>query len=256
MRIDQPTAVRSTRFATSLMDMLDRVEYRRVRLDEQFDPVYRLRYEAYRREDFIPANSEEVARDDLDFVPNAMCYGVYIDGVLVSSLRLHHLTPEHRHSPSMTAYADLLHPKLDAGMHFVDPSRFTADRDAALAHPALPFLTIRLAAMACEYFTPDYCLSSIREEHAAFYKRVFASEQWAGVRYLGGGIKFPVCLYAARYSTIRDRVADRFPFFMSTPEERGKLFAPNSEANFIAAIQPTARMAALEEARFAPALRE
>lgn len=243
----------TSRFATTLMDILDHIEYRRVRHEEQFDPVYRLRYDAYRREDFIPANAEGVARDDLDDVPNAMCYGVYIAGTLVSSLRLHHLTSEHRYSPSMTAYADILHPKLDAGMHFVDPSRFTADREATLAYPALPYLTIRLAAMACEYFKPDYCLSSIREEHAAFYKRVFGSIEWEGVRYLGGGLKFPVRLYAAEYGQIRDRVADRFPFFMSTPEERAALFSPGSDANYVAAIQPTARMAAIAEHRFAPA---
>lgn len=244
---------RTTRFAATLMDILDRVEYRRVDLSELSDPVFKLRYEAYRREDFIPANADEIASDDLDRVPNGMCYGIYIDGQLVSSLRLHHLTAEHRHSPSMTAYADILHPMLDKGMHFIDPSRFTADRDAALAFPALPFLTLRLAAMACEYFVPDYCLSSIRQEHAAFYKRVFASEQWAGERFLGGGLKFPVRLYAASYTAIRDNVADRFPFFMSTPEEREKMFGANPDAHYLGLIQPTARMAAMAEQRFAPA---
>nr|WP_196260237.1 hypothetical protein [Pelagibacterium limicola] len=237
----------------ALMDILDQVEYRRVNLAELNDPVFRLRYDAYRREDFIPANQDEIATDELDSVPNGMCYGIYISGELVSSIRLHHLTAEHRYSPSMTAYADILHPMLDRGMHFIDPSRFTADRDAALAFPALPFLTLRLAAMACEYFVPDYCLSSIRQEHAAFYKRVFGSEQWAGERYLGGGLKFPVCLYAASYSEIRDRVADRFPFFMSTPEEREAMFGEDDEARFLTMIQPTARAAALAEHRFAPA---
>lgn len=244
---------KTSRFAATLMDILDRVEYRRVDLSQLSDPVFRLRYDAYRREDFIPANGDEIAADDLDTVPNGMGFGIYIDGNLVSSLRLHHLSAEHRHSPSMTAYADLLHPMLDKGMHFVDPSRFTADREAALAFPALPFLTLRLAAMACEYFVPDYCLSSIRQEHAAFYKRVFASEQWAGVRYLGGGLKFPVCLYAASYSAIRNQVADRFPFFMSTPQEREKMFGPNPGAHYLGLIQPTARQAALSEDRFAPA---
>lgn len=243
----------TSRFAVTLLDILERVEYRRVNLAELDDPVFRLRYDAYRREDFIPANADEIATDDLDSVPNGMCYGIYIDGVLVSSLRLHHLTAEHRHSPSMTAYADILHPLLDKGMHFVDPSRFTADRDAALAFPALPFLTLRLAAMACEYFVPDYCLSSIRQEHAAFYKRVFGSVQWGGVRYLGGGLKFPVCLYAAAYSEIRDRVADRFPFFMSTSQEREAMFGPGNEARYLSMVQPTARTAALAEDRLAPA---
>ena len=62
---DIGTQARTSRFSTSLMDMLERVEYRRVRLDEQFDPVYRLRYEAYRREDGIAVNAEQIARDHL-----------------------------------------------------------------------------------------------------------------------------------------------------------------------------------------------
>src|SRR5579871_1216541 len=94
---NQLAPVRS--FAGTLIDILDRVKYRRVRSSEMSDPVYRLRYEAYRREDFIPFNSLGVLRDEFDDLPNSFCYGVYIDGDLVSSLRIHHLTPEMRMSP-------------------------------------------------------------------------------------------------------------------------------------------------------------
>ena len=38
------------------MDILERVEYRRVPFKKQFDPVYRLRYGAYMREGFIASN--------------------------------------------------------------------------------------------------------------------------------------------------------------------------------------------------------
>lgn len=240
-----------SRFSSTLIDILDRVEYRRVDLKDVHDPVYRLRYEAYRREDFIAVNSEEIARDELDEVPNAMCYGIYIDGKLVSSLRLHLLDAEHRYSPSMTAYPDILNPMLDQGVRFIDPSRFTADRDATLAFPALPFLTLRLCTMAWEFFDVDYCLSSIRIEHAAFYKRVFGSEQWAGERYLGGGLRFPVYLYAARCSEIRDRVAERFPFFMSTPAERTALFGANAPIGVTSFVKATARTAMIAEKRLA-----
>ena len=245
----QAAATPASRFATTLIDILDRVEYRRVDLSDRLDPVYRLRYEAYRREDFIAMNSEEIARDDLDEVPNAMCYGIYIDGRLVSSLRLHLLDAEHRQSPSMTAYPDILNPMLDRGMRFIDPSRFTADRDASLAFPALPFLTLRLCTMAWEFFDVDYCLSSIRIEHAAFYKRVFGSEQWAGERYLGGGLRFPVYLYAAHCGAIRDRVAERFPFFMSTPAERTALFGAGAPIGAASFVKASARAAILADAR-------
>lgn len=243
----------TSRFATTLMDILERVEYRRVRPEEQFDPVYRLRYEAYRREDGIASNSDQVARDALDDVPNAMCHGVYVDGVLVSSLRLHHVTPAHPYSPCTTVWPHVLQPLLEAGRTFIDPSRFTADREATLALPALPFLTLRIAAMACEYYGADFCLAGVREEHAAFYKRVFGSRQIGEVGHYEG-LNFPVHLYSADVSEIRNRVADRFPFFMSTPEEREKMFGPAADASYQGLIRPTARQAAQAEERFVPAL--
>lgn len=242
----------TSRFATSLMDMLERVEYRRVSLEDQFDPIYRLRYQAYRREDGVPLNVDEIIRDALDDVPNAMCYGVYVDGRLASSIRLHHVTAIERNSPCMSVWRDILDPLLDHGGSFIDPSRFTADREMTLALPALPFLTLRIAAMACEYFAVSQCLSGVRDEHAGFYKRVFGSEQ-IGPKRLWDQLQFPVTLYAADVGEIRNRVADRFPFFMSTPLERERMFGGGAEGKFLDLIKPTARQAAMDEDRFMPA---
>jgi len=228
-----------SRFAESLFDLLDHVSYRRIDLEDLFDPVYRLRYEAYRREEFVPINSQRITRDEFDGQPNAMGYGVYIHDVLVSSLRIHHASATQRFSPSLTVFPEVLQPLLDEGVSFIDPTRFTADRDASLAYPALPFLTLRIAAMASEYFRANLCLSSVRPEHAPFYRRVFGSEKLSEERYYPG-LAFPMCLYAAKVQTIRDRVADRFPFFTSLPEEREALFGPRGEGH---AIAPTARLA-------------
>jgi hypothetical protein len=230
-------------FAGTLLDLLDRVEYRRARLDEPFDPVYRLRYEAYRREDFIPANSERIAGDAFDHAPNVMCFGVYIDGQLVSSIRLHHVTPGERSSPSRLIYQDVLDPLLDAGKSYIDPSRFTADREATLAYPALPFLTLRIASMASVHFGVDYCLSSVRPEHVAFYKRVFMSRQIGGIRYYPG-LHFPVVCYAADVPVIRDRVHRRYPFLMATAEEHHALFDSRAGATQIF-VRATARDASM-----------
>lgn len=255
MRNDPPEgagAVKTSRFASSLMDLLERVEYRRVSLDKPTDPVFRLRYEAYQREGFIDSNPQKIAGDAFDHTPNAMGFGVYVDGDLAASIRLHNVTPGERSSPSRLIYPDELNAILDAGLSYIDPSRFTTDHEMTLALPALPFLTLRIAAMACEYFSADYCLSSVRPEHAAFYKRVFGSVQMGPERYYPG-LKFPVCLYAAQVGEIRNRVADRFPFFMSTPAERAAMFGPGSASRYVAMIRPTARSAALAERRFSPA---
>lgn len=228
-----------SRFASSLIDLLDQVHYRRVSVSDQFDPVYRLRYEAYRREAFIPVNSQKITRDAFDDAQNCHCFGVYIEDRLVSSIRLHIATAQEPTSPSRLIWPDVLGGIIEAGGSYVDPSRFTADHDASLAYPALPYLTLRMAVMACEYFGTSHCISSVRPEHGAFYRRVFGLEQMAGLGYWGE-LTFPVCLFGARIATIYERTMGRFPFFMSTPDEREMLFGTGQ---LCPAVTPTARQA-------------
>lgn len=215
----------------ALADILPRVSYRRVPLEDLNDPVYRLRYEAYRREDFIPFNSQRVAGDDYDNSPNAYCFGVYIDDLLVSSIRFHHARPEQRISPCLSIWPDILGDVLDKGESYIDPSRFTTDHNASLAFPALPFLTLRIVAMASVHFNTTYCLSAVRREHAAFYIRVFRSRKMADLGTFGE-LKFPVMLYAAEVPVIRDKVYQRYPVFMSTEEERDALFGSGAEQSY------------------------
>jgi hypothetical protein len=227
-------------FATNLLDLMDRIEYRRVNPGDQFDPVYRLRYEAYRREEFIPINAQEVVHDEFENLPNAYCYGIYIDDRLVSSVRFHYLTPEYRNSPSHSVFTDVLDPLLDQGHTILDPGRFTTDYEASLAYPALPFLTLRIPTIAIWHFRVKYCLNSVRPEHAAFYRRVFRSSQLSGPRYYHG-LSFPMVLYACDLMSMEGELFRRYPFFRSTPPEREALFGADPRA--VPVVHPTARQA-------------
>jgi hypothetical protein len=239
-------AAQASRFTTTLFDILDRVEYRRVSPAEQFDEVYRLRYEAYRREEFVPLNPQEIVRDEFDELANCYCYGVYIDGRLVSSLRFHWLTRAHRDSLSRSVFPDVIDPLLDRGASILDPGRFTADYESSLAYPALPFLTLRIATMAVMYFAADYVLNAVRPEHGAFYRRVFRSYQLADARFYKG-LTFPITLYACDISQMYADLLRRYPFFRSTEEERRDLFGDTGRTGL---IRPTARQAQrIEEAR-------
>ncbi|RYE88763.1 MAG: hypothetical protein EOP19_00305 [Hyphomicrobiales bacterium] len=203
--------------------------------------MYRLRYEAYRREEFVPINGDEVVRDEFDDLPNAYCYGVYIDGELVSSVRFHHLTPEFRTSPSYSVFPDILGPILDAGATILDPGRFTADYEASLAYPALPYLTLRLPTVAVQYFNVRYVLSTVRREHAAFYRRVYRSEQ-LGEERLYHGLSFPMVLMACDIPVMYEDMLRRYPFFRSTPDERQHLFGKHGRAP-LSLIKSSARQA-------------
>lgn len=231
-----------SRFAGTLIDILDRVEYSRVRLDVTDNPIYRLRYDAYRREEFVPFSDNGMVVDDLDAAPNCYCYGIHIDGELASSIRVHHLTSDQRSSPSMKSFPDVLTPRLELGQSFIDPSRFTADYEASLAYPALPFLTLRIAVMATEYFNTDACLALVRREHSAFYRRVFDAIELADARPYPG-LAFPVVLFSSVAGMTRSYIYERYPFFRSTKDEREQLFSQTDKRGFQFPLPATARKA-------------
>ena len=235
-----------SRFAGALIDILDRVEYSRVRMDVLDNQIYKLRYEAYRREEFVPFNDQGVVHDDLDGAANCYAYGIHIDGELVSSIRIHHLSSEYRKSPSMKTHPEVLNPLLDRGQHFIDPSRFTADYEASLAYPALPFLTLRIAVMATDYFNTTGCLALVRREHAAFYRRVFGSVELGDARTYPG-LSFPTVLYNSDSAINLQQIYRRFPFFRSTLEEQHALFSQTDLRGFEFPL-PTSSREAFEAA--------
>ncbi len=96
-------------------------------------------------------------------------------GELYSSVRISLLTSEWRQSCSAEAFGEILFPMLDQGKVIVDPARFVADPDKVRRLPELPYVTLRLAYMACEYFNADLGLAIVRAEHQAFYRRVFCT---------------------------------------------------------------------------------
>jgi hypothetical protein len=246
MSADHTPVRRVSDFVGTLIDLLDRVEYRRVDPRHLSDPVYRLRYEAYRREEFIPMNSSGLVRDEFEDLANAHCYGIYIDGALVSSLRFHYLDRDNPVSPSQSVFPDVLNPLIEAGETMIDPGRFTADFEASLAYPALPFLTLRIAVMATYHFNVRHCLATVRPEHVAFYRRVFNSTELAAARYYHG-LRFPMVLYSCNVPVVYPRLLERYAFFGSTVEERAALFDPVREGR-IPLIRPSVREAIGEAA--------
>ena len=230
----------SSAFARSVLKFLEKVEYRRCDRGEDFESICRLRYRAYDAGGLLPASEENKISDDLDGLPNCHNFGVYYDGALISTLRIHHLTRETPNGPSTAVYNDLLRPRLEKGERFVDPSRFASDPDWSRDHTEIPYVTLRLAGMACLYFNVPYCLSTIRPEHSAFYRRVFRSKQIGELRNYPRFIR-KVGLYQA---DVQDNITwsyARYPFFRATELEQKLLFdRPSSGADAPLTILPTA----------------
>jgi hypothetical protein len=182
-----------------------------------------MRYRAYLHGGLIlPSESQRVS-DRYDDAPNAWTFGIYVDGELCSSLRLHVLTSEWRMSFATELFGDVLHPRLDQGEVFIDSARFVADPEKAQRFPELPYLTLRLAYLACEHFNADTGLALVRAEHQAFYRRVCLHETIAEPRSFPNVTK-KVVLMASGLRTRREEVLTRFPIMRSSAFERRMLF--------------------------------
>ncbi len=147
-------------------------------------------------------------------------------------------------------FSDVLDPLLDQGKTILDPGRFTADYEASLAFPALPFLTLRIATMAVWHFSVKYCLNSVRPEHVAFYRRVFRSTQFSEARHYHG-LSFPIVLYACEIPVMFADLLRRYPFFRSMEDERKLMFDRNESVKVIRpSVRLAQRLADIEAAEF------
>lgn len=205
--------------------LFDRIDYRLIETSEDKDSLYLMRYRAYLQAGLIEPSASLRVTDRFDETPNTWNFGIYVDGELCSSVRIHLLTSEWRMSYTTEVFGDVLHPRLDRGEVFVDPCRFVADPDKQQRFPELPYLTVRLAFVACDHFNADTGLAMIRTDHQAFYRRVFLHETISPEpRGFPGWPTKKAVLMATDVRRQRDRVLARFPIMRSSAFERRMLF--------------------------------
>lgn len=233
----------SASFSKGMFALLDRVEYRRMKSQEDFDDVRALRSLSYHFKPLIVSAKFGDLIDDDDFADYSTVIGVYIDEKLVSTVRLHHVTADRPNGPALEYFPEIAKKILGANESYIDPSRFATDPNLSWQYPMLPFLTLRPAAMASLYFNVDYCMTCTRSDTASFYKRSFGSKEFAPAKPFPK-VVVPIALLGARIVDIRERLETRFPFFKSQHWEQKMMFAPESELYFPPVnILPSARYA-------------
>src|SRR4030081_999523 len=119
-------------------NLLDRVSYRLAESEQDKDTIYRLRYRAYLNEGAIEPNREGKVTDRFDDLPNSWIFGVYLENILTSSIRITVASPENPTSPALEVFPDLLGPKLAEGQVIIDPTRFVGDPDRQKRFPEPP----------------------------------------------------------------------------------------------------------------------
>ncbi len=226
-------------FNESILQQLEHVEYRRVTSGEDLEAIYRLRYNSYLRAGMLHENPAGMLHDQWDDLPNSYRFGVYYDGELMSTMRLHLIGRESGPGPASDTFPEALRERIAAGETFIDGTRFAAYPHVAPSTLSIPFLTIRLALVASSFFGQTSCLSAIKPEHTAFYKRMFGASCIGGPT-LYPGVVVPRLLYETPCGANLTRVLNRFPFMRSTKSEQRLLFGDQLQDAPLTVL-PTAR---------------
>jgi hypothetical protein len=216
-------------FVDRLMRILERVEYRRAETEEEKAAIFRMRHEAYTRDGTVPVRSSGMFNDALDETPNAWLLAMFIDGELASSIRLHVSASLDVPLPAMIVFSDVLAPRLKAGQCLIDMSRHVNRLEFTRQYPEMPYLTVRPALLAEQYFEGDYILGAVRLEHQGAFRRMFGMVPWADPReYPLLKLLMPLMAYDCRAS--RATIHARYPPSRSTPAERHALFRNSSNS--------------------------
>jgi hypothetical protein len=211
-----------TRFADRVMQLLERIEYRRADSPADKAAIYRLRHDAYMRAGTIEPRPSGLFHDPLDECPNVWIIGIYIDGDLASSIRLHISASPSAPLPAMGAFSDIVEPHLRAGRVIIDSTRHVTKTEYALGSPIMPYLTVRATALAQDFFDADYSVVACLE-HQAFFRRMFGCVPWSQPR------KYPILNRPMAFLGYdcrerRPAIYARYPFSQSTEDGRARLF--------------------------------
>lgn len=199
-----------------------RIEYRRITAYEDFEEMGRLRALSYNSNDTLSGHTDSVILDTIDFEPSSFCYGIYLDGDLVSTLRIQHISKAFTDGPAVEYFGDVVQPLMDQGMRFIVPGRFAMDPAIENKSMTLPLMALRLSGLAMRHFEANAILSLIRKGHAAYHRRFLGATQISPLRQFGD-VREPLMLFHTPRAREND-VFRRYPFFDGLPHEEKLLF--------------------------------
>ncbi|MDE3177752.1 MAG: hypothetical protein KGM15_16750 [Pseudomonadota bacterium] len=186
-----------------------------------------MRYEGYAREGFIEPNDSGIFTDPDDDRPNAWLIAVYIDGALASSIRLHVASRPDHVLPVTRSFPDVLEPKLAGGDLVIDATRQVSRLEFTRAYPFLPYVTMRSAFLAEDYFNADFITATCRAEYQLAFKRMYGAVRWSTPRPFPP-LTRPHALMAYDCKAQWNATRARYPFVRSTPAEQAALYGLSS----------------------------
>lgn len=172
----------------------------------------------------------------LDGSQNAWVTTTFIAGELASTLRIHVANGEGDYIPSLDVFGDVLKRLIREGNRILETSRLAARLEISQRIPEMPYIALRSAWLAAEYFDTDFIISAEREDHFPFYQRAFGYERRSETRKCPG-LKRELTCIGLNFREAKERVEAKLPFLRSAHEEREALFRRSAAPRIVRAAR-------------------
>ncbi len=221
---------RKLTFAERVSRLLERVEYRRADTAEEKARIFRMRHQAYTANNSIAPRESGTFQDEYDDLPNAWLIGVFIDGELAGSIRIHVAASPEARMPDLKGYADVLTPLLRQGRCILNATRHVNRIEFSRHHPEMPLVTMRACFVAEQYFGADYIVGSSRAGNQGAFRRMLGLSPWTPPRShpdLAGSW----ALMGYDCNALRAETYHRYPFYEFGADEQRALFGRSSNSD-------------------------
>lgn len=146
---------------------------------KSLNTAFRLRYRAYFEADTIDPNEEHLLYDDYDFLPNAFTHLVWYDGKPVTTVRGCIYSGHYAWQPTegVCYFKETIKRELGAEARLLESNRYAVDPDFQGRQSLFAqFLMFRAHALNSEAHQCDHIITSVRSNHAPFYRRYLGME--------------------------------------------------------------------------------
>lgn len=221
------------------VNFLERCAYRAMTSDDDMEFLSRWRWQHYMDQETIRNRSLTALdfEDGKDRLPTARTVGLYVEGTLVSAMRLHAITQETYNISVVDLGKDRVEREVADGRRFVYSSRWVSDPKFSSTVPAIVAAT-RITALAAEYHNADYALSTSRENHVRMYQRMQNAVLWTERPERLPDLDYLYHLIASDYHEFHERLHIDRQGYLSSQRERQAMFSPDADSNRM--IEPSA----------------
>jgi hypothetical protein len=120
-------------------------------------------------------------------------------------------------------FSDVIKPQLQKGHTIIDTSQLAVRLEYAQRFPEMPYVALRPAWLAAEYFDADFIVATIFKEQQPFYQRVFGYEPCNEPR-LHPSFNRDMSCMRLDFRAAKEQIEASYPFLQSPQAERDALF--------------------------------